>query len=60
MSFNSRRFKLNECTALLTQMGVTWNTAEAAAKATGAKSEEAAELVFSGALCFRTAVYFMR
>ena len=44
------RFKLNSCTARLTQLGVTWPIAEAAAKATGAEDNAAAELIFSGVL----------
>jgi hypothetical protein len=44
----AHRFKLYSCTARLTQLCVTWPIAEAAAKATGAEDNAAAELIFSG------------
>lgn len=43
------RWKLNACTGRLTNLGVTWAVAEAAAKATGADDNAAGELIFSGA-----------
>ena len=44
-----RRWKLNSCTSRLTNLGVTWAVAEAAAKATGANDNAAGDLIFSGA-----------
>lgn len=46
-----RRWKLNSCTSRLTNLGVTWAVAEAAAKATGANENAAGDLIFSGAAC---------
>ncbi len=44
-----RRFKLHVCTVLLTQLGVSWEVAEAGAHATGADEAAAGDLIFSGA-----------
>ena len=48
---HSCRWKLNSCTSRLTNLGVTWAVAEAAAKATGANDNAAGDLIFSGAAC---------